>query len=130
MRIVLEQIATTPSERAGRNWFSAVPSVCITVIVSNLQIAVIEEPLIVLLASTAHVVVGHRECRVVGIAHPKNRPVLAVVGDAPEACLGRDEGLVAIIIVVEGFGRLGEVDLIGLGRDEVVGFVAVRASVA
>lgn len=61
MRIVLEQIATTPSERAGRNWFSAVPSACITVIVSNLQIAVIEEPLIVLLAPTAHVVVAHRD---------------------------------------------------------------------
>ncbi len=70
-------------------------------------------------------VVAHRERCVVGIAHPEDRTVFAVVGDALKSGLGRDEGLVAIVIVVEGFGRLGDIDLIGLGRDEVVGFVAV-----
>ena len=71
-------------------------------------------------------VIGHRECRGVGSAHPEDRPVFTVVGDAPEAGLGHDEGLVASTVVGEGLGRLSDIDLIGLGRDEVVGFVAVR----
>ena len=73
-------------------------------------------------------VVAHRDD---GIAlRPTHRAVLAVVGDAPEAGLRRDHGLVAVIVVSEGLGRLGEVDLIGRGRDEVVGLVAVRGGLA
>ena len=73
-------------------------------------------------------VVAHRDD---GIAlRPTHRAVLAVVGDAPEAGLRRDHGLVAVIVVSEGLGRLGEVDLIGRGRDEVIGLVAVRGGLA
>ena len=73
-------------------------------------------------------VIGHRECRVVGIAHPEDRTVFTVVGDAPEAGLGRDQRLISIIIVGEGLGRLGEIDLVGGRRDKVFGFFAVRGS--
>ena len=71
-------------------------------------------------------VVAHRERRIVGIAHPKNRAVLAVVGDAPKSGLGCNQSLVAVGVVGEGLGRLGEVDLIGSNRDKVFGFFAVR----
>ena len=94
--------------------------------VGYLQIPVVEESLIILHTAAAHMVIGHRECRVVGIAHPEDRTVFTVVGDAPETGLGCNQRLVAIVIVCEGLGRLGDIDLIGLGRDEVVGFVAVR----
>ena len=70
-------------------------------------------------------VVCHRKCRVVGIAHPKNRPVLAIVSDAPEAGLRRYQRLVAIIVVGEGLERLGEIDLVGRCGDKVFGLVAV-----
>ena len=73
-------------------------------------------------------VVAHRERCVVGIAHPEDRAILAVVGDTPEAGLRRYQRLVAVIIVGEGLGRLGEVDLVGDRRDKVFGFFTVRGS--
>ena len=73
-------------------------------------------------------VVGHRERRVIGIALPENRTVLAVVGDAPEASFGCDERLVSVIVVGEGFGRMSKINLVSCGRDEVFGLFAVRGS--
>lgn len=64
-------------------------------------------------------VVGHRKRRVVGIAHPADRPVLAVVGDAPEAGLRRYQRLVAVIVVLEELWGLGDVDAARHGRDFV-----------
>ena len=83
--------------------------------VINLQITVIEESLTILCTPATDVVVGHRERRIVRITHPKDRTVLTVVGDAPETGLGRDQRLVAVIVVGEGLGRLGKVDLVSLG---------------
>ena len=73
-------------------------------------------------------VIAHYKRRVVGIAHPADRTVFAVVGDTPEAGLRRYQRLVAVIVVSEGFGRLGEVDLVGHGRNKVFGLFAVRGS--
>ena len=98
--------------------------------VINLQITVIEESLAILCTPATDVVIGHRECRVIRITHPEDRPVLAVVGDAPETSLGRDESLVAVVIVGKSFGRLGEVNLVGRGGNEVFGLFAVRGSLS
>ena len=76
-------------------------------------------------------VVGHlKNCSIVRIVglfdlFPANRTVLAVISDAPETGLGCDQRLVAIVIVGEGLGRLGNVNLVGLGGDKVFGLVAV-----
>ena len=59
---------------------------------------------------------------------PTNRAVFAVVGNAPGASFGCNQRLVTIVIVGEHLGRLGEVDLVSLGRNEVFGFFAVRGS--
>ena len=125
-------IRAEPRERARRDGLHRVPDEGLAhdrigdrPLVRDLQVAVVEEPLAVLRPPPPHVVVGHRERRIVGIAHPKNRAVLAVVSDAPETGLGRDQRLVAVIVVGEGLGRLGEVDLVGCGGDKVFGLVTV-----
>ena len=64
-------------------------------------------------------VVAHRERCVVGISHPEDRAVLAVVSDAPKAGLGCNQRLVAVIIVGKGLGRLGDVDAARHGREFV-----------
>ena len=127
------RIRAEPRERARRDRFRRIPDEGLAhnrvgdrPLVRDLQVAVVEEPLAVLRPPPPHVVVGHRERRIVGIAHPKNRAVLAVVGDAPEAGLGCDQRLIAVVIVGERFWRLRDVDLIGLGRDKVIGLVTVR----
>ena len=71
-------------------------------------------------------VIRHHERRAVRIAHPTHGAIFAVVGDAPETGLGCDERLVTVIVIGKGLGRMGEVDLVGHGRNKVFGFVTVR----
>ena len=49
---------------------------------------------------------------------------------SPETGLRRDQGLVAVIVIGEGFWRLRDVNLVGFGRDEVFGFFAIRGGLA
>ena len=55
-------------------------------------------------------VVAHCQYLIVRIAHPEDRAVLAVVGDTPEAGFGRNQRLVAVIVVLEELRGLGDVD--------------------
>ena len=124
VRVVRGGIAAMPRERTRRDGLRRIPDVGIASVVCNLQIAVIEEALGVLGMSAALAVVAHRDD---GIAlRPTHRTVLAIVGDAPEAGLGCDEGLVAVIVVSERFGRLGDVDLVGCSGNKVFALIAVR----
>ena len=89
-------------------------------VVSNLQVAVINETLVVLRHAAAHAVETHRDR--VRTLRPEDRAVLAIVGDAPETGLRRDQSLVAVVIIGEGFRRLRDVNLVSCCRDEVTLF--------
>ena len=65
--------------------------------VRDLQIAVVDETLIVLRHAAAHAVVAHNDIRLA--ARPEDRAVLAVVCDLPDAGRGLDKCLVAVGVV-------------------------------
>lgn len=73
--------------------------------VGHLQIAVVDEPLVVLSHATTYAVVGHRdEWRSGGVGSggveesPQNWAVFAVVLNLPDAGRGFDKGLVAVVV--------------------------------
>ena len=66
--------------------------------VSDLQITVVDETLIVLRDAATHAVEAHGDNRIT--LRPTHRTVLAVVGDLPDSGRGLDERLVAIGVVL------------------------------
>ena len=132
-RVVALRRTQLPVQRARGDGFRRIPGEIVVVgscscrvKVADLEISVVEKPLIVLLAATTHVIIAHRQRRIVGIAHPANRAVFTVVGDSPETGLRRDQGLVAVIVVSERFGRLSDVELVGCSGNKVFALIAVR----
>ena len=64
--------------------------------VTNLQISVIDEPLIVLRHAAPHSVVAHHD--VSRAASPQDGAVFAIVGDRPNAGRGLHQRLIAIVV--------------------------------
>ena len=66
--------------------------------VTNLQISVIDEPLIVLRHAAPHSVVAHHD--VSRAASPQDGAVFAIVGDRPNAGRGLHQRLIAVVVKI------------------------------
>ena len=123
-----------PSERTSRDGLRRIPDKVVVVgsrsrrtEVRNLQITVIDEPLVVLRHTAAHTIISHRD-RVRSLS-PQHRAVLAVVGDLPGARRGFDERLVAVGVVLRN-ERINRHILVEVVRRVGGVHVAFRRSIA
>ena len=129
-------------ERSGGDWFGRIPgetvggggAVWLPAVAGDADVVVVGEAVeavgravggcLQIKAAASLVVEVHRNSRLVvgagGIdAHPSDGSILAVVGDAPGAGLGGDQGLVAVKVVLEELRGLGDVDTARHGRNFV-----------